>query len=668
MNHRWTKASKTKPWAVVCGSLAAALALSLPVMQVHAKSPDDPLAPAGRWEGNTSGSASTPPMGWNSWNAFRTEVDEGKVMGAANVLADSGLAKLGYNHVILDDGWWMKRRASDGRLQIRTGIFPSAATGGPDGTSFKPFTDKLHAMGFKAGIYTDVGRNACSQAYDLHSPNLPQGTTAEREVGLDGHVTQDINLYFKEWGFDYLKIDACGLADFIPGSDLVKKQSYRGMAPLIERGSINRTDIGAVRARYETVAAAIKAARPLGDYVMSICAWGMANVRSWGKDVGNLWRTSADITPSWTSMLHNFDSAAKRALYAGPGHWNDPDILHIGHGEFDASNPVEVRSHFSLWAMINAPLLISYDLQHGPASLLAVLGNADVIRLNQDKAGHQGIVAYDSNDAQIIVKTLGDRQRKAVALFNRGASPAPVTLLAMHLKLADGAPVTLRNLWTKETLTFTGEKAFTLAPHETLVFEAHGKRQLENGVYLSEIPGSINVAVDGTRQPQLDPTVHRMIDPWSSTRSGGSRPQYAGWGGAQPDATPFGQSLHVAGQVFTSGLGVLSNSRLQVKNDAGYARLSASVGVDDSTENTRDLVRFYVYGDGKLLTESAPARFGSKAQALTADVRGVKVIELVVRDAKTGNAVPVVATWGDVQLTQAAAAGAGPRTSSSDRI
>ena len=113
---------------------------------------------------------------------------------------------------------------------------------------------------------------------------------------------------------------------------------------------------------------------------------------------------------------------------------------------------------------------------------------------------------------------------------------------------------------------------------------------------------------------------------------------------------------------------MLSNSRLQVKNDAGYARLTASVGVDDSTENTAGLVRFYVYGDGKLLAESVPARFGSKAQTLTADVRGVKVIELVVRDAKTGNAVPVVATWGDVQLTQAGAAAPGTRTSGSDRI
>ncbi|QBE65824.1 NPCBM/NEW2 domain-containing protein [Pseudoduganella lutea] len=633
--------------------LATAMVSVIP--HVHA----DPLAPAGRWEGKAGGSASTPPMGWNSWNAFRTEVDEDKVMGAARVLVDSGLARLGYTHVNLDDGWWLKRRAGDGRLQIRTGIFPSAATGGPEGTSFKPFTDKLHAMGLKAGIYTDIGRNACSQAYDLHSPNLPQGTTAEREVGLEGHVAQDIDLYFKQWGFDYIKIDACGLADFVPGSDLVKQQNYRGQAPLIERGSINRTDIGAVRRRYEEVAAALKAARPANDYVLSICAWGMANVRSWGKDVGNLWRTSSDITPSWTSMLHNFDSAAKRALYAGPGHWNDPDILHIGHEAFDASHPVEVRSHFSLWAMINAPLLVSYDLRNGPASLLAVLGNADVVGLNQDKAGHQGVVAYDSDDAQIIVKTLGDGRRKAVALFNRGATPAPVTLLARHLKLSDSAPVLLRDLWSKQSSTFTGEKAFTLAPHETLVFEATGKRQLENGVYLSEIPGAINVAVDGTRQPQLDPTIHRMIDPWSSTRSGGSRPQYAGWGGAQADATPYGQALQVAGQGFGSGIGILSGSRLQVRNDAGHTQLIAAVGVDDSTENTRKPVRFRVYGDGRLLAESPAMAFGGKAHRLKANIRGVKVIELVVRGSASasGEAPPVVTTWGDVQLVRDAGGG-----------
>ncbi|MET0320656.1 MAG: NPCBM/NEW2 domain-containing protein [Duganella sp.] len=640
--------------ALLGGLLSAALAVM--ALSASAAAGGDPLAAAGRWEGQTGGAAVTPPMGWNSWNAFRTEVNEEKVMGAASVLVDSGLAKLGYNHVNIDDGWWLKRRQSDGRLQIRTGIFPSAATGGAAGTSFKPFTDRLHAMGLKAGLYTDIGRNACSQAYDLHSPNLPQGTTAEREVGLEGHVEQDINLYFREWGFDYIKIDACGLADFVPGTSLVKEQNYRAQAPLIDRSAISRTDIDAVRARYEAVAAALKAARPANDYVLSICAWGMANVRSWGKDVGNLWRTSSDITPSWTSMLHNFDSAAKRPLYAGPGHWNDPDILHIGHGDFDAGHLAEARSHFALWAMINAPLLVSYDLRNGPASLLAILGNADLVRVNQDRSGHQAVVTYDSDDAQILVKTLGDGHRKAVALFNRGADPAPVILLARHLKLADGAPIVLKDLWSKKTLTFSGEQAFTLAPHETLVFEATGKRQLDRGVYLSEIPGAINVAVDGTRQPELDPTIHRMIDPWASTRSAGSRAQYAGWGGAQADATPYGQTLQIAGQAFDSGIGVLSNSRIQVRNASGHARLMASVGVDDSSAGAGQAVRFYVYGDGKLLAESPAMTLGGKASALTANIEGSRIIELVVRDATSGAVQPAVATWGDVRLMAGAAA------------
>ncbi|KAK0330490.1 hypothetical protein LTR94_032636, partial [Friedmanniomyces endolithicus] len=147
-----------------------------------------------------------------------------------------------------------------GFLHDACGAFPGHIIVGLDAKDGKVATDgwskmsghevidlakKFEGYGVESIIYTDIGRNACSQAYDLHSPNLPQGTTAEREVGLEGHVTQDINLYFKEWGFDYIKIDACGLADFLPDSDLVKKQDYRAAPPLIERGSINRTDVKA---------------------------------------------------------------------------------------------------------------------------------------------------------------------------------------------------------------------------------------------------------------------------------------------------------------------------------------------------------------------------------------------------------------------------------------
>lgn len=623
-------------------ALCCLLALSTPVVaQV------DPLEATGEWSIPERSQARTPPMGWNSWNAFRTDVDEAKVLGSARAMVDSGLAGLGYTYVNIDDGWWLKRRPSDGRLEIRTGLFPSAAIEGRD-TSFRPYTDTLHAMGLKAGIYTDIGRNACSQAYDLHSPNLPEGTTAEREVGLQGHVDQDIGRYFEEWGFDYIKVDACGINVYGPDTELVREHAYTPVPPLIDQAAITRTDVPAVRARYAEVAEALARHNPDGDYILAICNWGSADVRSWGKNVGHMWRTSGDITPTWTRMLHNFDSASTRALYAKPGAWNDPDILFIGHGEFDQTHLTEARSHFSLWAMINAPLLISYDLRQAPRSLMDIWGNADIVRLNQDPGGHQGVIAYASDDVQIIVKTLSNGT-KAVALFNRGLGQTEVTLTAAQMKFANDAPVELRNLWDRTAASFTGETTFTLEPRQTLVFEASGVRQLEDGVYLSEIPGDVNVAVDGVIAPEADPVVHRMRNAWGPTQGSGERPTYTGWGGARADATPYDQALRIGGQGFDTGIGVLTNSRLEVRN-AGHAHFEARVGVDDSTRNTRDTVRFYVYGDGRLLAESPAMSFGDTARSLTADIDGVRIVELVARSEPLGSDLPLVVTWGDAAL------------------
>ena len=606
----------------------------------------DSLDATGKWTAKTRGQALTPPMGWNSWNAYRTEVDEEKVLGAAQALVDNGLAKLGYTYVNIDDGWWLKRRTSDNRMQVRTKIFPSAKIKGSDTSSFRPFTDTLHGMGLKAGIYSDIGGNACSQAYDLHSPNLPEGTTAERQVGLHGHVQQDIKLYFGDWGFDYIKVDACGLNVYAPDSAVVKQYKYNGFSPLIDQTSINRTNIPAVRALYQEVADALAANNPDGDYIFSICAWGSADVRSWGKNVGNLWRTSGDITPQWTRMLHTFDSASTRALYAGPGHWNDPDMLFVGHGDFDEKHLTEAHTHFSLWAMINAPLMIGYDLRNAPPELMSIWANKDIIRLNQDSGGHQAVLAYDSDDVQIFVKTLSDSGSKGVLLFNRGPAPADVTLTPEQVKMI--GDVALTDLWSKEALTLKGELKFTLQPRESRVFEAKGTRQLPDGFYLSEIPGAINVARDGIIAPEPDPVVHRMSNPWGATINGGERPTYTGWGGAQADSTPYDQALKIDGQAFSSGIGILANSRLEVKAD-GYKRFEAQVGVDDSTRNLKDKVTFQVFGDGRLLTETTAA-YGQAAQSLSADLANVKIVELVVRNAAQTSDLPLVVTWGDAAL------------------
>ncbi|SFK56415.1 Alpha galactosidase A [Sphingomonas sp. NFR04] len=607
--------------------------------------PRDPLAPTGRWSANTDGRAPTPPMGWNSWNAFATDVDEEKVLASAQKIVDTGLAAKGYRYINLDEGWWDHRRA-DGRMLVRADKFPSARTA--DGaTSFKPLTDRLHAMGLKAGIYTDLGRNTCAQAYGPNEPQLPRGSVLEREVGLYGHIDQDIGLYFGEWGFDYIKIDGCGLRAYGEDSPLVREGRYRALAPILDLDSINRSNIPAVRAMFAQVKAALVRADPDQDYLLSLCIWGSADVRSWAKDVGNISRTSDDITPHWTRLLTNFDTAARRPLYAHPGSWNDPDMLFIGKGEFDADHLVEARSHFALWAMVSAPLLIGADLRTTPQALMDIFGNAALIAIDQDPAGNQAVLAFDTDDFQILVKTLANGD-KAVALFNRTAAPTEAILTAQHLKLRDDAPIALTDLWTGGASSFTKETKFKLAPHETLVFRAKGTRLLADGLYLSEMPGSVNPAVDGVTAPMADPTIHRAIVSWSGTRGAGQRPLYAGWGGAQADATPYGRELAVAGAHFAAGLGVLANSRLEVRN-AGYRQLTVSVGVDDSATDATHAVTFQIYGDRRLLATSAPIRRGGAAKPLRADVAGVKLVELVARSGGAANErLPVV--WGDAAL------------------
>ncbi len=606
----------------------------------------DPLAPTGAWSAYQVGSAQLPPMGWNSWNAFFTEIDEEKLLGSAQRILDTGLAKKGYRFINIDDGWWLKRRTGDGKLIIRADKFPSARMKRGD-PSFRPLTGKLHAMGFKAGIYSDLGRNSCSQAYSDGPAQLPEGTMAEREVGLYGHSDQDIRLFFADWGFDAIKVDGCGIRAFTADAERVRSGQYRALAPLIDQHSVTRSNIPAVKALFADINRSLARYNPDGDYMLSLCIWGSANVRSWGKDVGSISRTSDDISPDWGRMLTNYDSAVRRAFYAHPGSWNDPDMLFIGKGDFDANHLTEARSHFALWAMMNAPLLIGADLRTTPQPLLDIFGNAALIAVNQDPAGNQATVAFDSDGLQILVKTLANGD-KAVALFNRGLAPVDAVLTADHLKFRADRAVTLSNLWTGAKSDFTKETKFRIAPRETVVFRASGTRMLADGLYLSEQPGAVNPAADGVVQPEPDPTIYRSIPGWRGTRGIGERPMYAGWGGAMADSTPYNQALTVAGRTYGAGIGVLANSRLEVRN-AGFVRFSAQVGVDDSALDGEQTVRFYLYGDGKLLASSAPLRRGAAAQSLEADVKGIAVLELVARaDGARGNAVPV--TWGDAAL------------------
>jgi hypothetical protein len=476
---------------------------------------------------------------------------------------------------------------------------------------------------------------------------LPEGSVAERETGLYGHSDQDIRLFFAEWGFDAIKVDGCGIRAFGPDAERVKSGQYRALTPLIDQASVTRSDIPAVKALFADINQSLARYNPDGDYLLSLCIWGSANVRAWGKDVGNISRTSDDISADWNRMLTNYDSAVRRALYAHPGSWNDPDMLFVGAGDFDARHLTEARSHFALWAMMNAPLLIGADLRTTPQPLIDIFGNAGLIALNQDAAGNQAVLAFDSSELQILVKTLANGD-KAVALFNRGMAPVDAILTADHLKFRADSAIALTNLWTNAKSRFTKDMKLRIAPRETLVFRASGQRALADGLYLSEQPGRVNPAVDGVVQPQPDPTIYRSIPGWRGTRGIGERPMYAGWGGAMPDATPYDQPLFIGGKGFASGIGVLANSRLEVRNQ-DFARFTASVGVDDSALDGDQQVRFFLYGDGKPLASTPPMRRGNPPRPLAADVKGVRLLELVARaDGVLDNAVPV--TWGDAAL------------------
>jgi alpha-galactosidase len=628
-------------------ALLAALAAPAQAQQL-------PLAPTGRWQHQPVGHAPTPPMGWSSWNAFRVDITEQKVLDSAQVIVDTGLAAAGYRSINIDDGWWLKRRTADGRLLVRTGLFPSADLGAGRDSSLRPFTDRIHAMGLKAGLYTDIGRNACSQAYDADSPNLPEGTVAEREVGLMGFMKQDLALFFGEWNFDYLKVDGCGLSSYGRDRPHVASGQYREYRPTIVESSVNQTDVDGTRALYAELKHALHEVRPHGDYVLSVCLWGTANVRAWGQDFGSMWRTSRDIASGFEQMVHNFDSVATREFYAGPGRWNDPDMLEIGNGDFDGNHLLQARTHMSLWAIAAAPLMIGTDLSKASPAIIDLLKAPEVVAINQDPAGHQGVIAYADSDRQILVKTLADGpgvNRKAVLLFNRTGAAAKFTLTAAHLKMDAAAPIALRDAWARaDAGAFTGQREFTLQPREALLFTATGKHVLPRGYYLSERPGNVYDARDGIRALEPDPIVYRALASWSTTDSGGTRPAYAGWGAPRADSTPYDQALSVQREVFRHGIGALADSRLQVQVPARSQRFTARVGVDDSTRGKTATVSFEVWGDGKKLATTAPMKFGQPARELNADLRGVKLVELVARQQGADGDGPVVVTWGEARV------------------
>lgn len=610
---------------------------------------NDTLKPSCKWSANISKAALKPPMGWNSWNAFRVDVDQEKVESSARLIKDKGLLDKGYQYINIDDGWWLKRLAN-GKIEIRSERFPITKINN-DTTSFKPWTDKLHDLGFKAGIYSEIGRNTCGQYWDSESPVQPEGENDELNVGLYGRFDDDIKMYFNEWGFDYIKVDACGVADYTHerlnnkfdylGNELVNKYTPFD-PPLIVRDSLDKTNHTEIENIFNKIHKSLIKWNPDNDFLFSICTWGTGNVKEWGKNYGTSWRTSDDIHPTLSSMINNLDSVKARALYAQPGAWNDPDMLQIGNGEFGPSNKNFIPNsqfHMGMWAMLNSPLLIGTDLRQAPQEIIEILGNSKVISINQDQAGNQAnLVWKDNKGRELYIKQLSKYGEKALALINRGKDTATVKISWKDLKMKPNLNVTFENLWTGEIFTKNSDFNIDITPNRIHLWKINGTPIIDNGYFLSSLPGRINIAEDGVGNNIKNPP------------SGSFQGNRSGWGGARIDHSPWDRKIEFVDGIRNYGIGILANSRIEFKNESEFSQLKTTVGIDINSVGNDNRVIFRIYGDGKLLTQSDPITKFDSPQELIVDIRNKNIIELIVVEKNMDAEEIATVAWGNTTV------------------
>jgi alpha-galactosidase len=358
---------------------------------------------------DTAALAPTPPMGWNSWNHFACDVNEQTIRETADAMVSSGMRDAGYRYVVIDDCWQVSRDNA-GTLVADPQRFPHG---------IKALADYVHSKGLLFGIYTDAGTNTC------------QG-----RPGTLGHEVQDART-FAAWGVDYVKEDWCH------ARGLDAPTQYRKF-----RDALTHTG------------------RPI---VLSLCEWGYNQPWDWAPKIGQLWRTTDDIEDKWGSMLSNLDQSAQHAAVAGPGHWNDPDMLEVGNGGMTDD---EYRAHFSLWAVMAAPLIAGNDLRSMSDATRAILTNHEVIAVDQDALGAQGmLVSEGPPDLQVWAKPLRDGSR-AILLFNRSDTSAKITA-SFHRAGLYGDSATVHDLWSHQDLgTFGGSFATTVAPHGVVMIVA----------------------------------------------------------------------------------------------------------------------------------------------------------------------------------------------------
>ncbi|WP_329740859.1 glycoside hydrolase family 27 protein [Dyella sp. A6] len=365
-----------------------------------------------------NGLARTPPMGWNSWNAFHCNVSAKLVEATADAMVASGMKAAGYTYVNIDDCWLLKQRGPHGELVPDPAKFPQG---------IKAVADYVHSKGLKLGIYESAGATTCA--------GYP---------GSLGHEKQDAR-QFASWGVDYLKYDNCGDRD-----GETYEQRYTAMRDAL-----------------------LATGRPI---VYSLCEWGRKSPWRWAPSVGNLWRTTQDITPRWHTdqpdnqypqgILDILDQQAALSHASHPGAWNDPDMLEVGNGYLSDN---ENRAHFSLWALLNAPLIAGNDLRHMSDAVRSILTNREVIAVDQDWGGRQGYRVHRNGNADVWAKPMSDGS-VAVILLNRGRGPLHIATTAAAIGLKHAASYTVRNLWQHRSHMSRGVIAADVPTHAVAMF------------------------------------------------------------------------------------------------------------------------------------------------------------------------------------------------------
>lgn len=432
-----------------------------------------------------------PTMGWSSWNTYRVHISDSLIMRQADAMVNRGLTEAGYRYVNIDDGYF-GGRDDNGQLLIHPTRFPNG---------LKPVVDHIHKLGLKAGIYSDAGRNTCGHYYDKDT--IAQG------VGFYGHDDADADFFFRQMGFDFIKVDFCG-----------------GDGPRnTERLTLDEQE------RYTAISQAIQRTGRK-DVRMNVCRWEYPG--TWVSQVASSWRISHDITPHWKSVAYIIRQNLPLSAYCHDGHFNDMDMLEVGRG----MSLEEDQTHFAMWCMMSSPLLIGCDMTTMSEETLRLLTNRELIAINQDELYLQAYVARKQGECYLFVKDIlrpwsGTR---AFAVYNPSDTEQAVTVRFSDIDLA-GA-VAIRDVLKHEDCGVQRDSMVVRLPaHATRVFTTKAEQRLDQSLYEAE-----TAYISNYQEIRNNQAAGTGIYEFDSLCSGGMK---ATWLGGKPENDLVWKKVHV---------------------------------------------------------------------------------------------------------------------------